>query len=605
MSHGLYEHEPCTEDEISLGARQAFSRLLPILKTQRKRLAVCFFLLAAGTGLSLYWPILLKMAIDGPLETNDFNGLMKLAAAICMFQIFTVIFQYFLRVKLETIGQDMLLELKRRMYRHILKLDISFFEKHPVGRLMARVESDSESLRQLFTNTVLLVLTDFLMLAGIYSVLFYYNWKMTLVLVGVLPVIVVAMWIFHRLTTHRFLELRKRMAELTSVITEFLHGMSLIQVFNRGAYASRKVLAANNAKRNMDNYVNVGMCIFFNFVFFFEYVKIGLVLLFGTLFGLTAGLVVLFLVSIWRSFEPVFRASEQLANLQKGVAGAKRIFALLEKKALVVDHAEPVEWPGLKECISFENIWFSYDGEDSWVLKDVSFDLKAGQRVALVGVTGGGKTTVISLLLRLYDPQKGRITVDGVDVRCIPRDVLRKKFALVLQDVILFPGTVSENISLESEDVTHEQISRAAKTVAADKFIDRLEKGYDTEVSEKGANFSRGERQLLSFARALVADPEILVLDEATSSVDPHTERTIQKSLRALTADRTSLIIAHRLSTVLDADRILVVRHGKIVEQGSHEDLMGKNGYYASLFRFQFQEGTKKDGRKGEARNVQ
>jgi len=590
MSHGLYEHEPCTEDEISLGARQAFSRLLPILKTQRKRLAVCFFLLAAGTGLSLYWPILLKMAIDGPLETNDFNGLMKLAAAICMFQIFTVIFQYFLRVKLETIGQDMLLELKRRMYRHILKLDISFFEKHPVGRLMARVESDSESLRQLFTNTVLLVLTDFLMLAGIYSVLFYYNWKMTLVLVGVLPVIVVAMWIFHRLTTHRFLELRKRMAELTSVITEFLHGMSLIQVFNRGAYASRKVLAANNAKRNMDNYVNVGMCIFFNFVFFFEYVKIGLVLLFGTLFGLTAGLVVLFLVSIWRSFEPVFRASEQLANLQKGVAGAKRIFALLEKKALVVDHAEPVEWPGLKECISFENIWFSYDGEDSWVLKDVSFDLKAGQRVALVGVTGGGKTTVISLLLRLYDPQKGRILIDKVDLREIKLASLRKLLGIVTQETMLFNDTILNNITYGLGEVSSERVTEAIKIANAYEFIMGFEHGLDTPIGNKGVMLSGGQRQRIAIARAVLRDPQILIFDEATSSLDTESEQLVQEAIDRLLKGRTTLVIAHRLSTILNADKILVIQDGKLIDTGTHQELIAREGLYQRLYNLQFRE---------------
>jgi ATP-binding cassette subfamily B protein len=297
----------------------------------------------------------------------------------------------------------------------------------------------------------------------------------------------------------------------------------------------------------------------------------------------------MFIILIWRSFDPIWRVSEQLSTIQKSIAGAKRIFALLSQKSSLPQPVRPVAWAELKQGIRFENVSFSYTGDDNYALKDVSFDIPVGKRVALVGATGGGKTTVISLLLRLYDPQKGRITVDGVDIRDIATDALRRRFALVLQDIILFPGDVRSNISLDTEGISEDRVVRAAETVEADRFIRHLSDGYETEVSEKGMNFSRGERQLLSFARALASDPDVLLLDEATSSVDPETERVIQNSLKKLMAERTSIIVAHRLSTILDVDEILVIRRGEIIERGTHTELILKDGgYYAKLFHLQF-----------------
>ncbi len=588
MTSDFYENESISPEEEHIGSRQAFVRLLPLLKDHTGRLVVALVLLAGGTGFSLIWPVLLKNAIDGPLKDRDFSGLVYLAVAIALIQIGTIVLQYFMRVKLEIIGQDVMLALKQRLFDHILSLDISFFDKHPVGRLMARVESDTESLRLLFTNTVVLLVADLLLLAGIYAVLFYYNWRMAAVLMVSIPLIGLLVWVFHRLTTHRFLEVRKRMAEVTASLTEFLQGISIIQIFHRGGYAHGRVFKANEAKFSEDAYVNIAVCIFFNTVFFFEYVKIGLVLILGSAFGLSFGTMVMFLLYIWRSFEPIFRTSEQLSNFQKAVAGAKRIFALLSEKSRLLDPAHPAEWNGLTQSVRFENVWFSYTDDDNYVLRDVSFELPVGKRIAFVGVTGGGKTTVISLLLRLYDPQKGRITVDGIDIRDIPKAELRRRFALVLQDIILFPGDICSNISLETDNISDDRVEQAARTVEADRFIERLPDGYKTKVSEKGANFSRGERQLLSFARALAVDPEVLILDEATSSVDPETERVIQGSLRKLMAGRTSLIIAHRLATILDADQIMVIRRGEIIERGTHTELILQNGYYSRLFHLQF-----------------
>jgi ATP-binding cassette subfamily B protein len=306
----------------------------------------------------------------------------------------------------------------------------------------------------------------------------------------------------------------------------------------------------------------------------------------------------MFIILIWRSFEPIWRTSEQLSTIQKGIAGAKRIFALLSTESTLPDPAKPAVWCGLKKGIKFENVWLSYTNDDNWAVKNIDFEVPVGKSIALAGVTGGGKSTIISLLLRLYDPQKGRITVDGIDIRDIAKAELRKRFALVLQDIILFPGDINANISLDSDSISEERIINSARTVEADRFIRRLPGGYNTIVSEKGANFSRGERQLLSFARALAVNPDVLLLDEATSSVDPETERTIQTSLKKLMAGRTSLVIAHRLSTILDVDEILVIKQGEIIERGTHTELILNNGYYSKLFHLQFK------NRNGVASNV-
>jgi len=592
MNTEFYEDEKITPEEKKIGSRKAFSYLIPLLKERIGGLILCLVLLISATALGLYWPILLKRALDVDIKNGDFNGLLYTALAIGVIQSLVLVFQYIQRIKLEIIGQDIMVKLKHKLFNHILSLKVSFFDKNPVGRLMARVESDTEALRMLFTNTVVLLIGDLLLIVGIYAVMFYYSWRLALILLLIAPIIAILTFFFERKTTPRFLEVRKKMAEVTASLTEFLHGMSIIQIFHRGEYARSKVNEANRLKFQEDKYVNLAVIMYFNTVFFFEYVMIALVLFFGVMWiqsgSLTVGTISMFIILIWKSYEPIFRTSEQLANIQKAIAGSKRIFALLSNNDKMPDPVNPVSWNGLKKSIRFEKVWFSYTNDDNYALEDVSFEIPVGKRIALVGVTGGGKSTVISLLLRLFDPQKGQITVDGIDIRNINREDLRKQFALVLQDILLFPGDIKSNISLESRKINNTEVTEAAKIVEADSFIQKLPDGYKTKVSEKGANFSRGERQLLSFARALVTNPDILLLDEATSSVDPETERVIQASLRKLMTDRTSLIIAHRLSTILDVDEILVIRRGKIIERGTHADLILQNGYYSKLFHLQF-----------------
>jgi ATP-binding cassette, subfamily B, multidrug efflux pump len=595
MHSEFYEDEKLTPDELNLSSKEAFLYLFPFLRKHRKSLFLCLMILAVATALSLVWPVLLKRAIDVNIKNADLSGLIFTVIIIGLIQAVTLVLQYIQAIKLETIGQNIMVELKEKLFAHIMSLDIQFFDQNPVGRLMARIESDTEALRILFTNTAVMLVGDLILVIGISGIMLYYSWRLTLVLALTVPFVAILILIFVKNTTPRFLEIRKKMAEITARLTESLHGISIIQIFNGGAFVKGKLNEANKAKFKDDSFVNIASGFFYNCVFFFEYVMIALVLFLGGLWAksglLSVGTISMFIVLIWRSFEPIHRASEQLANIQKAIAGAKRIFALLSNNTRLPDSLKPLVWLKLESGICFENVSFSYTNDSNYALKNVCFEIPRGKRVALAGVTGGGKSTVVSLLLRFYDPQTGRITVDGIDIRNIAKDELRRRFALVLQDIILFPGDIKSNIVLESDDIPDDKIVAAAETVEASRFIQKLPSGYKTEVSEKGANFSRGERQLLSFARALVVDPDILILDEATSSVDPETERTIQTSLRKLMAGRTSLIIAHRLSTILDVDQILVIRHGEIIERGSHSELINLDGYYSKLFQLQFRNG--------------
>ncbi len=592
MSIELFDDQKLSPEEQALSSRKAFGRLMPLLKRHRKGLALAFVFLAIATLISLYWPILLKRAFDVDLANRDFHGLILTTIGIMLLQGINLLLQYLQRLRLETVGQAVMTDLKQSLFRHILSLDIPFFDRNPVGKLMARVESDAEALRMLFTTTAVVLAGDLLLVTGTFAVMFYYSWRLALILITIVPVLILMIRIFEKKTTPRFLEVRKRMAEVVATLTEFLQGMAIIQIFSREAYVRKRMNDANKAKFGNDAYAEVAVVAFSNLVQFTQYLMIGLVLLFGIAWArqelVSVGTLSMFIILIWRAYEPIYRTSEQLSTIQKAIAGAKRIYALLNTQPGLTDPIKPISWPKLQHGVRFENVWFSYNNDESYQLKDVSFDLPVGKRIALVGVTGGGKSTVINLLLRFYDPQQGRILVDGLDVRHITQEELRRRFALVLQDIYLFPGDVRSNIALEDLVQTDDQVRRAAETVDAHRFIARLPKQYATEVSEKGANFSRGERQLLSFARALVVNPDLLILDEATSSVDPETERAIQDALKKLMQGRTSLVIAHRLTTILDVDEILVIRRGEIIERGTHTELLLKNGYYSRLFHLQF-----------------
>ncbi len=618
MDSVFYEQE----QESGISSKEAFRGLLPLLRPHRRRLLLNLGLLVIATVLSLVGPIIIQKAIDIassggqaaisqslPETATTSADAAAIKETIVRWSLLYIgvllvflVTSYIQRVHLEIIGQDIITGLKQRCFDHVLGLSVSFYDRNPVGRLLSRVESDGESLRQLFANIVVMIIGDVLMIGGTLVVMFYYNWKLTLIIVTLAPIVAALIWLYQRFTTPRFLEVRKRMADVTATMTEFLQGMSVVQVFNRQAWVTERMRTVNRAKYRVEAQAHLGNTAFGNALVFLEKVAIAMITFFGAMLvlsasgagaaasGMSAGVIVAFILYIRRFFDPIHRSAEELHVIQRAIAGARRIFALLNNNERIAQTDSPRRWESFSDVIRFENVGLSYTKDEKFAVREISFEIRRGEKVALVGVTGGGKSTLANLLLRYYDPTEGRITVDGIDIRDLRLDDLRAKFGLVLQDIFLFPGNVRENITLEKTGVSDESLRAAAQLVSADRFIERMEKGYDTQISERGGNLSRGERQLLSFARALVFNPQILLLDEATSSVDPDTEKRIQLALKRLLTGRTSLIIAHRLSTILDADKILVLREGRIIESGTHRELLAAGGYYRKLYRLQFQE---------------
>ncbi len=579
-----------------INSRKALGRLLPLLKPFRGWLLFCLALLAVSKGLYLVGPNLMRRAIDVNIPAGDYRGLLATVGLYVLTSGLFLVINYLFRVRMEMIGQQTMTGLRKRLFAHVLRMSISFFDRNPTGRLMARVESDTEALRMLFTNTVVTMIGAVLLISGMFIWMFTVSPKLTLIVGLFLPIMTVTLYIYHRLTTPKWLIVRKRMADVTAALTEYLQGVPIIQIFNRSGEVRRRMNEINRRKYQPQLRAELSVVVMFNFIFFVETLIMALVLNVGARWAgagqVTLGTLVMFIAYIRMFFEPVHMAAEEIAVVQKAIAGAKRIFHLLETDEHIPEPVHPVVWPALESAITFDNVWFSYGNDGNYVLKDVSFTVPKGQRFALAGVTGGGKSTVINLLLRFYDVQKGRILVDGVDIRHIASDDLRRKFGLVLQDIFLFPGSVATNVSLSANGFDRNRVIEACRTVSADRFIDKMAKQYETELSERGANLSRGERQLLSFARALVFDPQILILDEATSSVDPETERLIQEGMMTLMKGRTSIIIAHRLATILNVDHILVIREGEIVERGTHRELVAQNGYYTKLCKLQFSAGN-------------
>jgi ATP-binding cassette subfamily B multidrug efflux pump len=575
-----------------MSSRTAFKRLLPLLKPYRRWLILCFVLLAASKALYVTGPDLIRRAIDINIGGRDYRGLLGTVLLYVLVQALFLVANYFFKLRMEIIGQKMMLALRKRLFDHILGMSISFFDRNPTGRLMARVESDTEALRMMFTNTVVAIIGSLFLIAGMFVWMLIVSPHLTLVVAVIIPVVTVALYFYHRVTTPKWLEIRKRMADVTAALTEFIQGMEIIQIFDRSGTIRKRLNEINKRKYKPQVTAELIVVVMFNFIFLLESLVIALVVYFGARWAgvgnLTIGTLVMFITYVRMFFEPVHLAAEEVAAIQKAAAGAKRIFGLLETEEVVPEPLRPIEWTGLKAEITFDDVWFSYTNDDNHALKGVSFTIPKGGRFALAGVTGGGKSTVINLLLRFYDPQRGRILVDGIDIREIAVEDLRRKFGLVLQDIFIFPGDVASNVSLSAGGVDGDRVERACRAVSAHRFVETMPDRYETELSERGANLSRGERQLLSFARALAFDPEILILDEATSSVDPETERLVQMGLETLMKDRTSIVIAHRLSTILNVDHILVIREGEIVERGTHRQLVSMGGYYSKLFQLQF-----------------
>ncbi|MEK6373563.1 MAG: ABC transporter ATP-binding protein [Acidobacteriota bacterium] len=494
-------------------------------------------------------------------------------------------------VMMNLMGQYIMYDLRKEIFGHLQKLDIQYFDRNPVGRLMTRVTTDVDALNEMFTAGFVAIFGDIFVLLGIIVVLFWMNWRMAVVLFSITPLILlVSIW-FRRGARVTYRQVRVRIAAINAFLQEHISGMSTVQLFNREEKEREKFdgLNARHRDANIDSIFYYA--VFYPLIELIETVGIALIVWYGggqVIRGtLSIGALIAFFTYAQRFYEPISDLSEKYNILQAAMAASERVFKLLDTEVWIKDEGT-LEVNHL-DSIEFKNVWFAYN-DDDWVLKNVSFAVQRGERVALVGHTGAGKTTVTALLQRFYDPQRGMILINGLDIRRYTQASLRALFAVVQQDFFLFTGTVAQNISLGDPRIGENAVREAATRVQADRFISRLPQQYQSEVRERGAGFSVGEKQLLSFARALAFNPPVLVLDEATSSIDTETELLIQEAIQALMEGRTSIVIAHRLSTIRSADTILVFHHGEIRERGTHDELMRIDGLYRKLYEIQYRE---------------
>jgi ATP-binding cassette subfamily B multidrug efflux pump len=571
-----------------------FLRLLGYLRPHLGPVVLAFALIVAMAGLDLVGPYLTKVAIDRYIARGDAHGLAAVAALYLLTLLAALAVRFGQTLIMQMTGQRIMFDMRRQIFGHLQGLHVAYFDKNPVGRLMTRVTTDVDAVNDLFTSGVVTVFGDLFTLFGIMGVMLALDFRLALVTFSVIPFFFLLTNWFRKGARESFRETRKWVARINAFLQENLSGMSVVQLFRREE-RNREAFAGINRK-----HADANMSAIFYYAVFYPAIELlaaiatALILLYGggqvLLGAVTLGVLVAFIQYSERFWRPIADLSEKFNILQAAMAASERIFLLLDQAPQVVSPPAPKRLRPVEGRVAFEHVSFSYaEPPVQYVLEDIDFVVEPGKSVALVGATGAGKTSIISLLMRFYDVQEGRVTLDGVDIRELATEDLRSSLALVLQDVHLFSGTIASNIRLGSP-VPEERVREAARTVHAHRFIEALPEGYATEVKERGATLSVGQKQLLSFARALAHDPRVLILDEATSSVDTETEQLIQDALRVLLRGRTAIVIAHRLSTIQNVDEILVLHKGRIRERGTHQELLLRRGIYWRLYQLQYKD---------------
>jgi ATP-binding cassette subfamily B protein len=597
-------------------------RLLAYLRPYRWHVAAAIGILIAASGLALIGPWLTKIAIDQAFPAGDLRLLGILAVVYVGSLLIAAGLEYARTLLTTWIGQRVMEDLRGQVFGHLQRLELAFFDRNPVGRLMTRVTSDVEALNEMFTSGVVTIFGDVFTIGAIVTAMLILDWQLALVTFTVLPLVFASAWLFRTRVRRAYRDIRLRLARINAFLQERITGMSVTQLFRQEETTFDRFDEINRDHLSAHLRSITYYALFFPTVEILAAVAMALIIWYGgteSLRGaMTVGTIAAFLQYARRFFRPIQDLSEKYNILQSAMASSERVFKLLDREPHPVESEPAVEAavlvkPGPESVddgtvpvvparggrIEFRNVWFRYGEMDAdappldaeeveWVLKDVTFTVEPGQRVAVVGATGAGKSTLINLLMRFYRPQRGAIFLDGTDICTVPAPEVRRRIGLVLQDVYLFSDTVNRNIDLGRPEITEDRVRQAARRVGVAPYIDRLPGGFEQRLGERGSNLSAGERQLLSFARALAGDPDLLILDEATSAVDSEIEARIERALEELMLGRTSVVIAHRLSTIRNADRILVMHHGEIRESGTHEELLRLGGLYTRLHRLQF-----------------
>ncbi|KPK96275.1 antibiotic ABC transporter ATP-binding protein [bacterium SM23_31] len=584
-----------SEEEVLGKAYDArlMKRLIHYLSPYKMQVIYAALLLVCTSIFTLARPLLTQYAIDNYVMPGDFDGLTIIAGLFIVIAGLNFIFQYFHFYLMYMTGQKVMYDIRSQIFKHLQRLSLSFFDKTPIGRLVTRLTTDVDALNEMFTSGVVTILGDILLLLGLATMMFVFDAKLALITLTIMPLLFITAFIFKIKAREGFRSIRILIAKINSFLQENITGMKIVQLFNREDknYRQFERINADHLKAYLRTILYFS--IFYPAVEVLSAVAITLIIWFGGLDiltnNLTWGQLVGFIMAAQMFYRPIEDLSEKYNILQSAMASSERIFKLLDKVDEIPDKPDAIAPAYVRGEIEFKNVWFAYKDEE-WVLKDISFKVKEGEKVAVVGATGAGKTTVISLLTRFYQVQKGEILIDGINIEHITKESLRKHIGVVLQDVFLFSGSVRDNIALTNSKITDAELIRAAKDVHAHQFIEKLDRDYDEEVLERGSNFSTGQKQLISFARVLVYNPRILVLDEATSNIDTETEILIQKALNRLMHKRTSVIIAHRLSTIKNVERIIVMHKGRIREEGTHQQLLRKHGIYYKLYQLQYRD---------------
>jgi ATP-binding cassette subfamily B protein len=581
-------------EEEAIGKTYDFQiarRLLRYLRPYMRLLVPALVLTLLLNLLGILQPKFTQYAIDWYILPRRTQGVTLFALIYLGAQFARFVFSYFQVVLLNTIGQYVMFDLRREIYNKLQHQEVAYYDSNPVGRIMTRLTADVDALNELFTSGVTDLLGDLVMIAGIIGVMVWMDVRLTMVTLLTVPMLFAATTWFRKGARRGYDLVRTRVARIYAFLQEHFSGAQTVQIFNAEAKSLARFADINDQHRKANLDTIFYYAVFFPLVDFIGAVGIALIIWYGGYrvmnHALSLGALVAFIQYSGFLFQPIRDISDKYNVLQGAVVASHRIFKALDLPIQITTPVKPLKQGRAEGRIEFENVWFAYK-EDEWILKDVSFTVSPGQSVALVGHTGSGKTTITNLLMRFYDVQKGRILLDGVDVRDWELQSLRENFAVVLQDIFLFTGTVESNIRLGRADISDERIRWAATEVRADKFIQRLPHDYKSEVRERGAGLSVGQKQLISFARALAFDPALLILDEATSSIDTETEQLIQQAIDRVMLNRTSLVVAHRLSTIQRADKIIVMHHGEIREQGTHQDLLGMQGLYWKLYKLQY-----------------